>query len=100
MALITSAQYENDFQAMWLADAKIPNRLRLTPASPEDNRRCFLNGTDEGIKRLSKMLDDSGYSNSFYPEEFGSLVDKDAAKLQDKPVFERAKRWLRHLETL
>lgn len=94
MALVSSSS----FKSLWLSDAKVPARLRLTQATPEDRRRCFLNGSDPGLLKLSKLLDESGYSCVYTPEELGSLLKSDALSVQDKPILDKAKRWLRHLE--
>ncbi|XZE44405.1 trypsin-like peptidase domain-containing protein [Pirellulaceae bacterium SH467] len=100
LGLVTVAQFPDDFNAVWLSDAKIGSRVRLASAEPGKSPRFFINGDDESLSGFVERITEAGYAASYYKESWSTLKNPDAANAQDTQIFPKVQRWLQHLEAL
>lgn len=100
LALVTVAQFPDDFNALWLSDAKIGGRVRLASAEPGKSPKFFINGTDDSLAGFVERITEAGYAASYYKETWSTLKSPDAANAQDSQIFPKVQRFLQHLEAL
>lgn len=100
LALVTVAQFPDDFNALWLSDAKIGGRVRLASAEPGKSPKFFINGTDDSLAGFVERIAEAGYAVSYYKETWSTLKSPDAANAQDSQIFSKVQRFLQHLEAL
>ncbi|MCU0715364.1 MAG: trypsin-like peptidase domain-containing protein [Pirellula sp.] len=100
LALVTVAQFPDDFNALWLSDSKIGGRVRLASAEPGKSPKFFINGTDDSLSGFVERITEAGYAASYYKETWSTLKSPDAANAQDSQIFSKVQRFLQHLEAL
>lgn len=100
LALVTVAQFPDDFNALWLSDSKIGGRVRLASAEPGKSPKFFINGTDDSLAGFVERITEAGYAASYYKETWSSLKGPNVANAQDAQILPKVQRFLQHLEAL
>ena len=89
---ILALQGAEIYRGIWLCNAKIPSRARVTATEPLKSINFFINGTEPTLTTFVEQTQKIGYSVAYHAE------DMTAAKMQDSQILGKLQGWLRLLE--
>jgi serine protease Do len=92
LAYITAVQLPEVYRGVWLANPKLPPRVRIPPCEPFRAIRFFVNGNEKSLDKFTEIARAAGYSVQ------QNALELDASKLIESPVLGPLQRWLRLFE--
>lgn len=92
-AYISSVQNADVVRGVWLANGKLPSRIRVLAAEPLRALNFFVNGPDASNKGFVELVNKAGHAIQYQNEEWK------ASNAVDSQVLGQLQRWMRMLET-